>query len=409
MSNIINTNQSPDNTINITYNYYSINCENTQSSIDISGLTFISATYLGLLNHPNVMYLENGKTPLYYQATNLYVYGKVHNIPNIDYDGELIIQHLPTVSNNTKLYTCFLLKKNPFTSFSFSNNSINTLLESLHNLGQAADYNSLSMNDYIQSNGTKVIVYNSIDKNKNQCKVIINTDVIPIDQDLTQLSFNASKLFIPFPNTNSTKITTANLIDKKQEGFTINANKELISDGYDNDIFECDFLPVGTDTVTTFSIPVGSSYATDTANQEFLMLVVNYILGFIIFIAIFFLAPLFYNELMLKYICIWDFCKTPLRIFGGYTWLDFFLTTGFIVSTIILVILGVNNSNDTLKVVGVFLPFVFIIGYLGVFFMNSVMKKSRLQGTGASIEVMLAEAAAKLAGPSGPALETCKA
>ena len=380
ISNIFNINQPSDSSINITYNYYSINYYNMQSNIDASGLTFLSAIYLGLLNHPNVMYIENSKeSTLYYQATNINVYGKIFDIPNIDYDGVLIIEHKSTVSSNIKLYTCFLLKKNPFTSFSFANNSINTLLESLNDLGQVKDNNSLSMNDYIQSNGTKVIVYNSMNKNKTQCKVIINTDVIPINQDLTKLSSNVSKLFIPFPIKSSYKIAMANLVDKKQEGFTVNDNKALISDGYDNDIFECDYLPVGTDTVTTFSIPVGSSYATDTKNQEWLMLVVNYILGFIIFIAVFFLAPLFYNELMLKNICIWDFCKTPLKIFSGYTWLDFFLTIAFIVTTLTLIILGVNQNNDTMKVTGVFLPFIFIIGYLGIFFVNSIMKKSDLE------------------------------
>ena len=82
---------------------------------------------------------------------------------------------------------------------------------------------------------------------------------------------------------------------------------------------------------------------------------------------------------MLKNICIWDFCKTPLRIFSGYTWLDFFLTIAFIVTTLTLIILGVNQNNDTMKVTGVFLPFIFIIGYLGIFFVNSIMKKSDLE------------------------------
>ena len=45
-----------------------------------------------------------------YKSTNLYISKKIHEIQGIDFDGELIIEHIPITNGTSKLYLCIPLK-----------------------------------------------------------------------------------------------------------------------------------------------------------------------------------------------------------------------------------------------------------------------------------------------------------
>ena len=80
-------------------------------------LPFINANSL---KEPN-LYTSNNN----YIIQNLYIFKNIHNINNIDYDGELVIEHIPNTNNEQKVYTVLLLKTN---SGSLENNDIDTII-----------------------------------------------------------------------------------------------------------------------------------------------------------------------------------------------------------------------------------------------------------------------------------------
>jgi len=99
---ITSTNTTPDV---IYYNYkkatfYKNQYENT---LDYGG--YIKMPYTS--NQPNITsnILNTG-----YIANQLFIGKKIHKIENVDFDGELIIKHIPLTNNEKPLYTCFLLK-----------------------------------------------------------------------------------------------------------------------------------------------------------------------------------------------------------------------------------------------------------------------------------------------------------
>ena len=90
----------------IKYNYYPIECTNSRN-IKRKNPKIIT-TYQGKINQPNIIYANKYKETTY-QATELFVYGKIHDIystnKNIQ-DGEIVILHHP-ITSDIKLYCCF--------------------------------------------------------------------------------------------------------------------------------------------------------------------------------------------------------------------------------------------------------------------------------------------------------------
>ena len=133
--NQIDINKQPEQSINkqpinITLNYPELRIDNPQESTNNLGKT-IKATFIGKPNEPNIIYSKTGM-PQNYQAQNLYITGKLHNI-NIDYDGELIIKNLAQTTQQT-IYTIFLLKtKTPIIFKSLVDTKIDTFLQNSTN------------------------------------------------------------------------------------------------------------------------------------------------------------------------------------------------------------------------------------------------------------------------------------
>lgn len=99
---ITSTNTTPDV---IYYNYKKATFYKNQyeNRLDYGG--YIKMPYAS--NQPNITsnILDTG-----YIANQLFIGKKIHKIENVDFDGELIIKHIPLTNNEKPLYTCFLLK-----------------------------------------------------------------------------------------------------------------------------------------------------------------------------------------------------------------------------------------------------------------------------------------------------------
>jgi hypothetical protein len=120
----------------------------------------------------NLQYSSN-LTPQKYQATNLYIFKKSHNIVGVDYDAELVIEN-KSVKNNDKIYACFLLKIKKFSND--NNNDIDKLLKMSKNPSTYYDDMSFDFEPLI-GNQSKIIQYNS-DINR----VLIFTNPVPIKE-----------------------------------------------------------------------------------------------------------------------------------------------------------------------------------------------------------------------------------
>jgi uncharacterized membrane protein len=104
----------------------------------------------------NLQYSSN-LTPQKYQATNLYIFKKSHNIVGVDYDAELVIEN-KSVKNNDKIYACFLLKIKKFSND--NDNDIDKLLKMSKN--PSTYYDDMSFHfDPLIGNQSKIIQYNS--------------------------------------------------------------------------------------------------------------------------------------------------------------------------------------------------------------------------------------------------------
>lgn len=99
---ITSTNTTPDV---IYYNYKKATFYKNQyeNRLDYGG--YIKMPYAS--NQPNITsnILDTG-----YIANQLFICKKIHKIENVDFDGELIVKHIPLTNNEKPLYTCFLLK-----------------------------------------------------------------------------------------------------------------------------------------------------------------------------------------------------------------------------------------------------------------------------------------------------------
>ena len=120
----------------------------------------------------NLQYSSN-LTPQKYQATNLYIFKKSHNIVGVDYDAELVIEN-KSVKNNDKIYACFLLKIKKFSND--NDNDIDKLLKMSKN--PSTYYDDMSFHfDPLIGNQSKIIQYNS-DVNR----VLIFTNPVSIKE-----------------------------------------------------------------------------------------------------------------------------------------------------------------------------------------------------------------------------------
>jgi hypothetical protein len=106
--------KNKDTTENINYNYYSTTFYKNQYEKTIQHGGYIKLPYPSHPNKPNIV---SSVFPDHYVTTHLYILKKIHSIHGINYDGELVIEHISTTNSNQRLYTCLLLKSSPTSSF----------------------------------------------------------------------------------------------------------------------------------------------------------------------------------------------------------------------------------------------------------------------------------------------------
>ena len=370
---------------NIRYNYYAIDCLNINNSTnDTTFIKKISASFRGRENNPNIIYTKNNLN-INYQATDIYISDKNHNIKNIIHDGEVVILHRPTTTS-IKLYTCF-----PYVGSNTStdiDDLIDSKSHSLSNIYQDEPF-SIEMNKYIGYN-PKVREYETTDILGEKCIVVVFEHVIKIKHhmDGKTLEKGLFNVILEKPDVSivEDKLKTPSIL---LEGFHENLEnakedetKKLAEAVVNNDaevIYKCEYLPVDTeDMVQVLQVPISSpGYSKEVEDNISGIFVSNTIFIFGVLV-IFFISPLFYGfmESLVKtktniFLENITFFKDNLNM--GVNMLNLILILIVSVTTIILLIYGLVESDGTAIAISIFIPFCALISYVGItFFKNSV-------------------------------------
>jgi hypothetical protein len=371
---------------NIRYNYYAIDCLNIVNSInDTNSLKNISASFRGRVNNPNIIYTKNNlKTN--YQATDIYVNGKNHNIKNVIHDGEIVILHRPTTTS-VKLYTCFpYVSSNTITDI---DNLIDSESHSLSKIYQDEPF-SIEMNKYIEHN-PQIREYETTDTLGEKCIVIVFEHVIKIKHHMNgkMLEKGLFNVILEKPDVSMVedKLKTPSIL---MEGFhegiknqedAMKKLSETVGVSDTDVIYKCEYLPVDTkDMVQVLQVPIGSpGYGKEVGNEISGIFVSNTIFIFGVLV-VFFVSPLFYglieslvrSDTFLKNI---PFMKKNLNM--SVNLLNLLLVLIISGITIILLIHGLVSSDGTAIAISIFIPFCALISYVGItFFRNSTTENS---------------------------------
>ncbi len=372
---------------NVKYNYYAIDCLNIVNKInDITSLRKISASFRGRENNPNIIYKKNNlKTN--YQATDIYVCDKIHQIKNLMHDGEVVILHRPTTTS-IKLYTCFPYKNSNISTD--IDNLIDSESHSLSKIYQEEPF-TIEMNKYINHNPL-VREYESTDALGEKCIVLVFENIINVKQQLDGKTLEKAifNVILEKPDVSivEDKLKTPSIL---MEGFhegirsREDAMKKLsktvpIIDNADV-IYKCEYLPVDTeDMVQVLQVPIGSpGYGKGVGNQVSGIFVSNTIFIFGVLV-VFFVSPLFYGfiESLVRsdtFLLNIPFLERNLNM--SVNLLNLLLILIVTIITIILLIYGLVSSDGTAIAISIFLPFCALISYVGItFFRNSISEAS---------------------------------
>ena len=172
---------------------------------------------------PNIKYTVGVNTKRY-KCINLYIFKKSHNITmDSEFDGELVIELIPTTNSADKLFMVYLLKNTRKSADEYSD--LDKLIQT--SLKPPTHYKvmNFTLKDILEENHKRIVYKSGIDT------VIINTNPIKIyEMDLTIYNTIPETLFSLYPVGSIYKIIKPLT---KKEGFTdtIEADTDAIEGG----------------------------------------------------------------------------------------------------------------------------------------------------------------------------------
>jgi membrane protein CcdC involved in cytochrome C biogenesis len=363
---------------NIRYNYYSIECLNIRRNEN-----GVMATYEGKINEPNIIYNDDENMVINYQAKELFIYGKIHSISDINQDGEIVIIHRSTTSGE-KLYCCF--------PFVYKDNCIETEIDTILLSKESSTsnvYNDksivLEMNKLIKTL-PKIQNYEAINEYGERCRVFVFNTLVEISQkvNINQTRKIFENVNYKFDIMNKSFQNKIVLEDKLRTPLFL--NKEGFEGKDDEVIYSCEYLPVDSeDMVQVLQVPIGSpGYSNLVGNEVSTLFLNNGILMFIV-ILLFCLAPLFHSFIVTKikemykannseeYMLI-DIVFIKDTIEQKVNPFNLILISIVVLLTIILLIIGSKTNNSTASSIAIFLPFCGYVGYLGIIYFQYLRK-----------------------------------
>jgi len=217
-----------------------------------------------------------------YKSTNLYVSKKIHNITGVDFDGELIIEHIPITNGFSKLYLCIPLKTKVGT-FSMVDNLI-----------QKSKDIQLSLNTILPSSTTGILYSSANSLFFKEDRVILLTEPIIVNTDFA--SFPKVDLFQEFSKEYSI-VSIKQYIEPIVENFD-----ESTGNIYCQPVDMNDPTDPNPKNVATMSIPLGGADGKADSTNTIMNLVNNFGMFFIVLLGLWFLVPQAYTTFIVDHI-----------------------------------------------------------------------------------------------------------
>lgn len=310
---------------------------------------------------PNFSYGIND-IPAGYNATNLYIFGLIHNNitdittnnPNII--GELIVEH-KSITNGTsnKLYACFLLSNPDPTSITTPTPNV---VDKLHDMIKNKTPSNIDINlsDSIPKQDSCIIY---TDKQTKDTVIVFLKPITLLKATADNISKNfetACPLFnISAPN--NYVITTSSKTIGNSGSDTGNTSKATFDNNGDNEIYiDCNLTDPtdGREEINTYNVPINSYMSGQNQELNFMKTSVNFFIFAIGIIFIYFTVPQLYKiiviDKVIKYVTGNNEDKIT-RVLSADLW----ITILFFVVIIAFFSIGFSENLYYLVTTGLFL------------------------------------------------------
>jgi hypothetical protein len=335
---VFDLNQNPDLTQQLSHSYPSMNVTSVQPITD-NGDTIIQANFMGGGSTPNLVYTKSNVT-VNFKASKLFIVGNVHKNNGVSYSGELIIKNDPltNAASTPSIYMCFIL--------SYNSSAPATDIDKIIN-SKGSSPIQVDLNKYTESSGDMTyVLYNASNTNGIPCVVAIFSNPIQINTDLAGFATKIDSLF-----TTSKGSLTYSIVKNKNEG----------------EWMECDYVPIDSESVATYSLPIQSSLIKDSNSLDTMRTTIMFVTFFIICVFAYFLIPTIYLAILSK---VFKDNTDGEKKKKTILYMDYVLS--FLIGGTALILICVGAFSDPTKVdnvgdillAGFSLSIVYIISYI---------------------------------------------
>ena len=337
----------------IHYNYYSTHFYKNQYEKTLLNGDYIKIPYTSQSNQPNILYDNE------YTTQNLYISKKNHDIENLEFDGELIIEHI-SLTNSKKLYTCILLKTQTQTQTGIIfDTPIDRIIQSKQDI--LLDLNEI----LLVSSCNEAIEYEPI----HSAKVIIFTTPILVSSNFDK--FSKLQLF-PSPTNSGSIVRMQPILGNVIEGFKEGLGSVTTNVGYCQPIDETD--PTIGESAQVIVPMQGESLINEATNTT-IRTILNFCAFFAIIIFTVIAIPPLYNLLFVKLI-IMNFEFTPQQKLDRLGAVDIILSIILFGISFSLINTGIVNNIPLFTSIGFFIFIFFIACFLLLQFQRSYSPSS---------------------------------
>lgn len=360
--------KNKDTTENINYNYYSTTFYKNQYEKTIQNGGYIKIPYPSHPNKPNII---SSMFSDHYVTTHLYILKKIHSIRGIQYDGELIIEHISTTNSNQRLYACLLLKSSPTSfltkiddlilhQFSFNMPPSGAEMNGLaskglkDSLAATTTEVTIDLNDFFMMESIKqAILYDA-----NYTKVVVFTEPILVNSSFESIS--SIELF-PSYSSNYSVLSAKPLLGINHvevEGFKEGIT-DVVAAAYCQPIDETDpSIAENADVV----IPLNSKLSVNDATNNSMKTILNFFAFFVMILAAVVVVPIIYNMFIVDMV-LDNIEKTPQEKLNRLCSIDIYVSVILLGFAFSFINYGIANNVPVFTSVG----FYVLIFYLAAF------------------------------------------
>jgi len=287
-----------------------------------------------------------------YKSTNLYISKKIHQIEGVDFDGELMIEHIPITNGFSKFYLCIPLRT--------SKGTYSKIDDLIHK--QTAM--TLNLNSIIPPFSNAILYDSTILPMKTflSDQVLLLTQPIFVGTDFTDM--DKANLFQVY-SSDYQLISFTQYKEPIIEGLTEVDTKNMYCQPIDvNDQTETD--------VPSITIPIHGADAKAESTNVIMGLVNNFTIFFIVLLGLWFIVPFGYNLFLVDHINIaqLNLDLSMKQKAGRLSASDTLISMFLLILSVSFIYTGTAGSNTNFTVVGFFMFISFIIIFLRIQYMK---------------------------------------